>query len=463
MDAALSNSVLKPVLGWPLAAYPRIASRPLPSRHPAVIPIVPKVYIIDEYPPLRGSQMLPDAHHDLIPRRHISMHAPPQLKLARTVSFLTDSLHTTLREPNGHPVKTKPAQSSRQRFLDTWPIIRGELLEAFAAQGLPAKALEWYKNSLDYNVPGGKLNRGLSVVDSVELFKGRRLTDAEYLEASVLGWGVEFLQSYFLVTDDLMDSSHTRRGQPCWYRVPHVGLLAVNDAGMLRSCIFILVRKHFRHMPFYADLLELFDEMSYKTEIGQLVDLITAPEATSISTASPCRSTYETIIKFKTAYYSFYLPIALAMTLCRIPHTSDTGADPYASALSVLLPLGAYFQIQDDVLDVTAPPEVLGKVGTDIVDGKCSWCVNTALAHCTPAQRTVLEENYGRKDAACEARVKDVFRAVGIEERYAAYERDVYARLKSMIAGVPEVRGEDAVFRREALSVFLEKIHGRSK
>ncbi|KAA1475653.1 farnesyl-diphosphate synthase [Dentipellis sp. KUC8613] len=364
-------------------------------------------------------------------------------------------------QPNGHPAKAKLAQSSRQRFLDTWPIIRGELLDAFAAQGLPANALEWHKNSLDYNVPGGKLNRGLSVVDSVELFKGRRLTDAEHLEASVLGWGVEFLQAYFLVTDDLMDGSHTRRGQPCWYRVPRVGLIAVNDAGMLRSCIFILVRKHFRHTPFYADLLELFDEMAYKTEIGQLVDLITAPEG-DVDLDRFSLSHYETIIKFKTAYYSFYLPVALAMTLCRIPHTSDTGADPYDTALSILLPLGAYFQIQDDVLDVTAPPAVLGKVGTDIVDGKCSWCINTALAHCTPAQRAVLADNYGRKDAACEARVKDVFAAVGIEARYAAYERDVYARLKSMIAAVPEVRGEDAVFRGEALSVFLEKIHGRS-
>ena len=51
---------------------------------------------------------------------------------------------------------------------------------------------------MDYNVPGGKLNRGLSVVDSVVILKGRELTESEYLKAAVLGWSVEWVRHFYL-------------------------------------------------------------------------------------------------------------------------------------------------------------------------------------------------------------------------------------------------------------------------
>ena len=56
-----------------------------------------------------------------------------------------------------------------------------------------------------------------------------------------------------------------------------------------------------------------------------------------------------------------------------------------------------------------------GKIGTDIVEGKCTWLVLAALTEADPGQRAALHEDYGRGegDAAAEARVKELYRVNG--------------------------------------------------
>ena len=154
------------------------------------------------------------------------------------------------------------------------------------------------------------------------------------------------------------------------------------------------------------------------------------------------------------------------MYMCGIAHGPDASADPYALAQSILVPLGEYFQVQDDFLDYFVPPEKLGKVGTDIIDNKCSWCVNTALALASPAQRKVLDDNYGRKDAAAEARVKALYAELGIPQRYEAYEEDAYKRIMALIQTVPEdgpAKAGEVVLKRQVFVAFLEKIYKRQK
>jgi farnesyl diphosphate synthase len=99
------------------------------------------------------------------------------------------------------------------------------------------------------------------------------------------------------------------------------------------------------------------------------------------------------------------------------------------------------------------------------MDNKCSWCINTALAHANPTQRAILDANYGRKDSEAEARVKQIFREVGVDAFYAQYEAEAYTRINALINAVPEVRSPcgEAVLRRAVFSTFLEKIYKRTK
>ncbi|KAJ7158344.1 farnesyl-diphosphate synthase [Mycena crocata] len=357
------------------------------------------------------------------------------------------------------------APSNRARFEQAFLAVRQGLVDSFAAQGVLEEAQFWYTRSIDYNVPGGKLNRGLSVVDSVEIMKGRPLAEHEFMQAAVLGWAVEFLQAAFLVWDDLMDKSITRRGQPCYYRVPDVGTISVNDGVLLQSAIFQLLKMYFRKETYYIDLMEIFHETTFQTSTGQLLDLITAPED-SVDLSKFSLEKFNLVALYKTAHYSFYLPVALAMLMCEIPatyhsRTSGKTEHPYTLARSILLPIGEYFQVQDDFLDFAGTPEQIGKIGTDIVDNKCSWCINTALAAASQEQRSILEENYGRREAGREARVKTVFEDLGLREKYQAYEYRTYTKILRLIEEVPEDEG--VALKRQVFTGFLDKIYRRQK
>ena len=114
---------------------------------------------------------------------------------------------------------------------------------------------------------GGKANRGKSVLDTTSQLLGRPLTDDEYFQSAILGWCTELLQAALLIADDIMDSSQTRRGNTCWYLMPNVGMNAMNDAFMLVSSIFVLLRKYFSGQKSYLNILELFHEVMFKTEV----------------------------------------------------------------------------------------------------------------------------------------------------------------------------------------------------
>ncbi|KAK0224865.1 isoprenoid synthase domain-containing protein [Armillaria nabsnona] len=307
---------------------------------------------------------------------------------------------------------------------------------------MPMDAIEWYEMNLDYNVSGDKLNRSMSVVKTAEIIQGTSMTDGEYLRppcsagasSSCIQLSVSSL--FAVLTRPLttpIPLPRLRRHDEFVDRPPSpVGTMSpksVKSSSTTRSCSRL---RYITAFPQGEPLCSLiFWSLSGDDVPDREGQLITAPED-EVYLSKFSLTKHSLIMIYKTAYYSFYLPVAVAACPTILPSGNQT-IKPYALPKSILIPFSEYFQIQDDFFDFFGTPEQIGNIGTDIFDNKCSWCVNTTLPVCTPKQQWVLDENYGRKDSECERRVKVVFEGpeVGfkLRKRYGVYEAKVYGSL----------------------------------
>lgn len=294
-------------------------------------------------------------------------------------------------------------------------------------------AAKWFAQVLQYNVPRGKKNRGiLTVLTYKNLVPAQDLTPENIKLAQYLGWCVEMLQSFFIISDDVMDNSTTRRGQPCWHKVENVGMTAINDALMIENAMYAILKMHFSHLDCYVALMELFHEITYITTCGQSLDQLNSNRCVSEFTME----NYKAIVENKTAYYTFYLPFAIALHLA-----GYKDAEAFRQSKTILLEMGNFFQVQDDFLDCFGNPEVTGKIGTDIQDNKCSWLAVVAMQRANVEQKQIMIDCYGKEDPAKVERVKELYKELGLPSTYAIFEEESYNMIKTHIQqtsrGVP--------------------------
>ncbi|XP_026321129.1 farnesyl pyrophosphate synthase-like [Hyposmocoma kahamanoa] len=313
----------------------------------------------------------------------------------------------------------------RETFQDTLPMIVDTLVSNSKFAEVP-EAASWVKKILDYNLAGGKMNRGLTTVMAYEMMeKPENITEDSLRLARILGWCVEMMQSYFLIADDIMDGASTRRGVPCWYRLPEVGLGAINDTILLYTCMFEVLRTKLGHLPQYIAIVELFNGTVLQTSIGQHLDYTMAHRnKTDYSMFTMER--YETIVKHKTAYYTYQFPVRLGMLLANI-----TDEDVLRKTNEICLDIGKFFQMQDDYIDCYSDESISGKAGTDIQEGKCTWLAVTALQHFAPAQRAIFQQFYGSPDPGHVGKIKWLYDMVKVNHIYGEEEKAQYDRIIS--------------------------------
>lgn len=89
--------------------------------------------------------------------------------------------------------------------------------------------------------------------------------------------------------------------------------------------------------------------------------------------------------------------------------------------------------MQDDYLDCYGDPAVIGKVGTDIEDNKCSWLVCQALLLANSKQLACLNANYGIDSPSKVKAVKELFATLRLEALYKEYEEKSYRTMQQLI------------------------------
>lgn len=98
-------------------------------------------------------------------------------------------------------------------------------------------------------------------------------------------------------------------------------------------------------------------------------------------------------------------------------------------------------------MDCFGDPAVIGKTGTDIQEGKCTWLAVVALQRATTAQKQLMEECYGSHKPGDAEKIKDLYEDLQLPHTYSVYEEATYDLLRTQIQQVTRGLPHDLFFK----------------
>jgi octaprenyl-diphosphate synthase len=186
-----------------------------------------------------------------------------------------------------------------------------------------------------------------------------------------LGAVVEIIHTATLVHDDIIDEAQTRRGRPAANTQWGNSKCVLAGDWLYMQAFKVAVQE--RSFPILDTLIDLTQAMVE----GELLQIERLGKAISIDE-------HFELIDRKTARL-FSVCMKLGGILANASEDQQHGLAEYGRNL------GMAFQIVDDVLDLTASEEVLGKpVASDLREGKATMAVLHALQHCTAVEQATI-------------------------------------------------------------------------
>ena len=187
-----------------------------------------------------------------------------------------------------------------------------------------------------------------------------------------LGAVVEIIHTATLVHDDIIDEAQTRRGRPAANTQWGNSMCVLAGDWLYMQAFKIAVQeRNFRVLDVLIDLTQQMVE-------GELLQIEKLGKCISLDE-------HFDLIYRKTACL-FSACMRMGAILAGASEEQEKSVGDFGRNL------GMAFQIVDDVLDLTASEEVLGKpVASDLREGKVTMAVVHALERCTPEERKLVE------------------------------------------------------------------------
>jgi len=236
-----------------------------------------------------------------------------------------------------------------------------------------------------------------------------------------LGAVVEMVHTATLVHDDIIDGAQTRRGRPSpnttWGNEKCV---LAGDWLYMQAFRVALEEKNLR-------ILELLIGLTQQMVEGELLQIQRLGKAVS-------EAEYYDLIFRKTACL-FSVSMRLGSVLAEATEIQENSLASYGRAV------GLAFQIVDDVLDLTATEEVLGKpVASDLREGKATLPVIHSIDHGTARDRQMIQRVLDDRsfEHVSRERIQEILVRNGSVE-YAMAAADHYAeQSRQALAFLPE-------------------------
>ncbi|CAK1584575.1 unnamed protein product [Parnassius mnemosyne] len=262
----------------------------------------------------------------------------------------------------------------------------------------------------------------------------------------VLAWCVQMVMAYIIIMDDIEDGTKTRNRKPCWHLLPDVGSLAMNDASMLRSFIYKMLKQNFEGST-YINILNLFNEAFLTCNVGQYFDTVAAKNRNYNDFTMEC---YKIIAHHKIGFFAIHFPVLSALIL-----SNNFNKDSQRNIANVLKDIGIWTQIKNDLTDFFDDDKRTGKTGSDIQAGKCSWLAVTALQRCNEKQRKEFETCYGSWEPENINRIRKLYEDLNILNIYFHEERATYEATVKKIQSLPS----NALPSPDFFQIILEKYY----